>query len=112
MEDILQHERRGKADNNPSVQNAVREHFFRGSEKYSDGFHKGKTEHREDHAHNDSQVNHHGEIAVCALVILLTQNDRYQRGAAGADHKAHATENHDEGHHKVDRGKGGFPGIV
>ena len=108
----MQHERCGEADDDPPVQNAVGKHFFRGTEEDGDGFHEGKTEHGEDHTHDDGQVNHHGEITVCALVILLPQNDGNQRSATGTDHKAHASENHDEGHYKVYRGKSGFPGIV
>ena len=45
---------------------------------------------------------------VGVLRIALAQNFGYQRRAAGADHEAHAAQDHDKRHHQIHRSEGRF----
>ena len=109
---ILQHERRRKGDVDAAIEDAVRQHLLSSAKEDSHRLHDQQAEDGENDPQQQGEEDHHGEAAVRPLSVPLSQDLGHQGGAAGADHEPHAPQDHDEGHHQVDGGKGGLSGEV
>ena len=98
MENVLEHERGRKADDDPAIEHAVGQHLRRCVQEKGHRLHERDAEHGEQNADDHGKEDHHGKIAVCLLRLTLAKHLGNKRGAAGADHEADSAEHHDERH--------------
>ena len=71
-----------------------------------DGPEKDNPQHRKHHAAGRRHIDKEGKQAVCPAWIPLAQGLGNEGAASRAKHKAHRTQNHQEGHNEIHRSKG------
>ena len=108
LEHILQHEGEGEASDDAAIENAVGHHGVRRAQQTGHGGHGEDAHGGENDAQQQGEQYQHGEGAVGFVLFALAQQLGHQGGAAGANHKAHAAQDHHEGHDQVYGGKGRF----
>ena len=108
LEHVLQHEGEGEAGDDAAVEHAVGHHGVGGTQEPGDDGHGGNTHRGQHQTQQQGEQHHHGEGLLSLLVLALAQQLGDESGAAGADHEAHAAQDHDEGHDQIDGGEGCF----
>ena len=108
----MQHEGKREASDDAAIEDTVINHGVRRAQEIGHGTHGEKAHSGENDAQQQSEQHHHREGAVCLILFALAHQLGDKGRAACADHEAHTTQDHDEGHDQIDGGKGGLAGKI
>ena len=109
---VLQDEGGQGQQDHPAVGDAVFQHLPLGAQQSGQGPEEQLPQHRQQETAGQGDRHQHGKNLVGLFLVPLAQGFGDEGAAAGAEHKADGTQNHQDGHNKVDGGKGGFAHIV
>ena len=112
LEQILQHERRLKCQQNAAIQQTAGQQLGRCAQQQRHGLQQRKAESAEQHTQHGGCNGQHTEQPVCTVLIAGAQRHGNKGAAARADHEAEAAQHLDIGVDEVQRRKRRFTCIV